>query len=102
MHFALCATGLLKILKTASTKMRPQALMAYVGILTDNFEGIKMKKLIAAVIAATFAMGTAFAQAPATAPEAAVAAPAHKKAVHKKTAHKKSAKKAVKKAAPAA
>lgn len=76
--------------------------MPYVGILTDNFEGTEMKKLIAAVIAATFAMGTAFAQAPAASTEAAVAAPAHKKAVHKKAAHKKAHKKVVKKAAPAA
>ncbi|WP_107877891.1 hypothetical protein [Pseudoduganella sp. UC29_71] len=59
-----------------------------------------MKKLIAAAIAATFAMGTAFAQAPVAATE--TAAPVHKKAAHKKTAHKKAAHKKVKKAAPAA
>lgn len=60
-----------------------------------------MKKLIAAAIAATFAMGTAFAQAPVAAAEMA-AAPVHKKAVHKKAAHKKVAHKKAKKAAPAA
>jgi hypothetical protein len=40
-----------------------------------------MKKLIAAAIAATFAMGTAFAQAPVAVAEHAT--PVHKKAVHK-------------------
>ncbi len=53
-----------------------------------------MKKLIVAISAITFAMGTAFAQAPATpaVPAAAagtgVATPAHKKAA-KKAMHKK-------------
>lgn len=60
-----------------------------------------MKKLIAAVIAATFAMGTAFAQAPVAAADH-VAAPAHKKAPHKKAAHKKAAHKKAKKASAAA
>lgn len=51
-----------------------------------------MKQLIAIVVGAVFAMGTAFAQAPA-APEAPVATPVHKKAApsarHKKVSVKK-------------
>ncbi|MBY0238835.1 MAG: hypothetical protein K2X55_05930 [Burkholderiaceae bacterium] len=56
-----------------------------------------MKKLIAAAVAATFAMGSAFAQIPVPTPEVAAHAPA-KKASHKKVAHKKAHKK-VRKAA---
>lgn len=59
-----------------------------------------MKKLIAAIIATTFAMGTAFAQTPAPATDMAAAAPTHKKAA--KAKHKKSHKKAAAKAAPTA
>jgi hypothetical protein len=51
-----------------------------------------MKRLIASVVGAAFAMGTAFAQAPA-APAAPVATPAHKKAApssrHKRVTVKK-------------
>jgi hypothetical protein len=54
-----------------------------------------MKQLIAALVVSTFAIGAAFAQAPAapTAPEMPVATPAHKKAApaakHKKASVKK-------------
>ena len=53
-----------------------------------------MNKLIAAIVAATFAMGTAFAQAPVAAahgPAAQHAAPhaKHKKVVKKHKKHKK-------------
>lgn len=64
-----------------------------------------MKHLIAALVATTFAMGTAFAQGPAApaAPEMPVATPVHKKAAqsakHKKASLKKTR---AKKAAPAA
>ena len=75
----------------------------------DNPQDTNMNKLIAAIAATTFAMGSAFAQAPApaapavpaAAPAAAsVATPVHKAA--KKSTHKKAHKApAVKKSAPA-
>ena len=71
-----------------------------VEVLYNNIKGlITMKKLIAAIIAATFSFGSAFAQnaAPA-APDAPVAAPAKAK----KTKHKKSKKAKHKKSKKAA
>jgi hypothetical protein len=74
-------------------------------LLRITSKDFSMNKLIAAIVAATFAMGTAFAQAPAApAPAAPVAAAepaapaAHKKA--HKAKHKKAKKS--KKSAPAA
>jgi hypothetical protein len=98
-----------------STRLQLCALMDHVECFyqdnPDNPQDTNMNKLIAAIAATTFAMGSAFAQAPAApaapapaaaAPAAAsVATPVHKAA--KKSTHKKAHKAPeMKKSAPAA
>jgi len=61
-----------------------------------------MKQVIAAIIATTFAMGSAYAQTPAAGAPHDTAAHAHKKSAKKAKPAKKTAHKKVKHAAPVA
>ncbi len=82
-----------------STKLNVSTLYGYVkDYLRITFKGISMKKMIAILVAATFAMGTAFAQSAdpvtSTAPVAAQADHGKVAKKHKKHAKKKHHKKA--------